>query len=309
MRIITITLNPAFDVHCTAKALTLYRENFVKTASVEAGGKGINLSRALMANGIANETVVIVGRENASAYLDALAADGLTVVPVATDGRIRENITIHEKDRPETRISFAGFSCDASILQEITEKIGQVDENTVIAFTGSAPADIDGDSILAFLRIFQKKGAKIIIDSRSVPFEKLIAFQPWLIKPNRDEAAIFSGRKMENREDAIAAAADFHRAGIANVLLTLGSDGAVFACKEGLFCATVPAVEAKSTIGAGDSTIAGFIHGTMCRLNTQALLKRALAYGTAACLREGTLPPTQEDIRAIEPAITVTPVS
>lgn len=306
MRIITITLNPAFDVHCTGKKLALYHENFVKTAKVDAGGKGINLSRALIANEIANETVVLVGSENADAYQNALAADGLTVVSVVTEGRIRENITIHEENLPETRISFDGFSCSAHILQEIADRIGKVDENTLIAFTGSAAEGIDPDGILAFLGAFQAQGAKIVIDSRSIPFPKLLAFQPWLIKPNQDEAAIYAGRKVEKLEDAISIAKEFHQAGIDNVLLTLGGDGAVLACKEGVFRAEVPAVDARSTIGAGDSTIAGFIAGTMGGLNTEAVLKRAVAYGTAACMQEGTLPPNKDDIKEIEQRILVT---
>lgn len=306
MRIITITLNPAFDVHCSAKELTLYHENFVTTTAVDAGGKGINLSRALLANGIQSQVVVVVGRENAAPYETALLEQGLQLVPIVTDGRIRENITIHEADRPETRVSFNGFSCSAEILREITRRIGQVDENTVIAFTGSAPAGIDGDQILDFLEAFRRSGAKIVIDSRSIPFQKLLAFRPWLIKPNQDEAAIFSGRKVTGPEDAVAVAGAFHRAGIANVLLTLGGDGAVLACDEGIFRATVPAVEAKSTIGAGDSTIAGFIAGTMQGLQTAERLKRAVAYGTAACMQAGTLPPHKADVERIEQGVVIT---
>ena len=308
MRIITITLNPAFDVHCTGKQLALYHENFVKTTSVDAGGKGINLSRALIANGIANETVVLVGKENADAYQNALIADGLSVVPVVTEGRIRENITIHEENLPETRISFDGFSCSADILQDITSRIGTVDENTVIAFTGSAAEGIDPDSILDFLGAFQKQGAKIVIDSRSIPFPKLMAFRPWLIKPNQDEAAIYSGRKVERLEDAISIAKEFQQAGIANVLLTLGGDGAVLACNDGVFYAKTPAIDAKSTIGAGDSTIAGFIAGTMSQLNTEDVLKKAVAFGTAACMQEGTLPPRKEDIQKIEQRVLISVV-
>ena len=307
MRIITITLNPAFDVHCTAKNLALYHENFVKTASVDAGGKGINLSRALLANRIPNETVVVVGSENAEPFQNALKADGLQVIPIVTAGRIRENITVHEEDLPETRISFDGFSCTPNILQEISAYIGTVDENTVIAFTGSAPAGINPDSILSFLKSFQNQGAKIVIDSRTIPFQKLIAFRPWLIKPNQDEAAGFSGRTIHNPEDAISVAKALHRAGIDNVLLTLGGNGAVLACSDGIFRAKVPSIAVRSTIGAGDSTIAGFIDGTMRKLDTGELLKRAVAYGTAACMQRGTQPPSREDIDTVMQAVSVRP--
>lgn len=309
MRIITITLNPAFDVHCTAKGLALYHENFVKTGSVDAGGKGINLSRALLANKIPNEAVVVLGKENAAPFQAALEADGLQILPILTQGRIRENITIHEESLPETRISFDGFSCGPELLQKVCARIGAVDENTFIAFTGSAPSGMDADSILAFLKTFQDRGAKIIIDSRTIPFSKLVAFRPWLIKPNQDEAALVSGHSIDSLEDAVATARVLHRAGIENVLLTLGGDGAVLACREGVFHAKVPAVEVKSTIGAGDSTIAGFLDGTRNRLAIREVLKKAVAYGTAACLQPGTQPPHSGDIQAIMQTVTISSLS
>ncbi len=309
MRIITITLNPAFDVHCTAKGLTLYHENFVKTGSVDAGGKGINLSRALLANKIPNEALVVLGKENAAPFQSALEADGLRILPILTEGRIRENITVHEENLPETRISFDGFSCGPELLQEVSARIGAVDENTFIAFTGSAPSGMDADSILTFLKAFQDRGAKIIIDSRTIPFPKLVAFRPWLIKPNQDEAALFSGHAISSLEDAVSTALALHKAGVKNVLLTLGGDGAVLACREGTFHAKVPAVDVRSTIGAGDSTIAGFLDGTMGRLSTREVLKKAVAYGTAACLQVGTQPPHSGDILAIMQKVTVSPIS
>lgn len=306
MRIITITLNPAFDIHCHASGFQPYHENFVKTTAVDAGGKGINLSRALLANGLPNETVVVVGKENAAPYQDALEKCGLQVVSVATEGRIRENITIHEADRPETRISFDGFTCRGEILREIGLRIGNVDSDTVVAFTGSAPKGIEARDILLFLEQFRVQGAKIVMDSRSIPFPDLLAFKPWLIKPNQEEAALFAGRNVDSIDDAVAVAKTFSLAGIENVLLTLGGDGAVLACRDGLFRATVPVLDVKSTIGAGDSTIAGFIHGTICQLPTEDVLRRAMAYGAAACLQEGTLPPRKEDVEAIARDVAIT---
>ncbi|MBR5539366.1 MAG: hexose kinase [Clostridia bacterium] len=306
MKIITLTLNPAFDVHCYSNDFRPYHESIFDITSKDAGGKGVNISRALVSNNVENVAVVIVGRENGEEFCKALERDGLRVLPVWTDGRIRENITLHEDKNPETRISFNGFTCKAGILNEVEEKIGEVDGDTVVAFTGSIAKGIATADVLALLGKLKSKGAKVIIDSRSVSLDELVAFKPWLIKPNEDEAEHYTGKKINSVLDAGEIANGIFQSGIENVMVSLGKDGAVLACSEGVFHAETPKIDAVSTIGAGDSTIAGFIDGAS--LGIEDALKRACAYGTSACMREGTLPPKSEDVANIEKQIKVTKI-
>lgn len=306
MKIITLTLNPAFDVHCYSKDFRPYHESIFDITSTEAGGKGVNISRALVSNGVENLAVVVVGTENGGEFCKALEKDGLTVSPVWTDGRIRENITLHEDVNPETRISFNGFTCKDGILDEVSEKIGEADENTIVAFTGSIAKGIKTSDALWMLGAVRSNGAKVVIDSRSVTLEQLIAFKPWLIKPNKDEAEHYTGKKIETVDDAAKIAKEIFDSGVENVMISLGGDGAVLVCAEGAFYAKTPKINAISTIGAGDSTIAGFIDGTAKGYSTEDVLRRACAYGTSACMREGTLPPLGTDIANIEKQIVVT---
>ena len=299
MKIVTLTLNPAFDVHCVCDNFRPYHESIAKITAKDAGGKGVNISRALSENGVENLAVVIVGKENGAEFCWALEKDGLSVVAVWADGRIRENITLHETENPETRISFDGFSCENTILQEVKEKIGAVDSQTVVTFTGSIPEGMDAAEVLALLGELRAKGAKIVIDSRSVSLNDLIAFKPWLIKPNKDEAEAYAGHKIESVDDAVLIARAFFEKGIDNVMVSLGGDGAVFAYENGVLIANVPKIAVSSTIGAGDSTLAGFIDGTTKGLDKESVLKRAVAYGTAACLQEGTKPPKKEDVKSL----------
>lgn len=305
MRIITLTLNPAFDVHCYSKKFVPYHESIFDITSKDAGGKGINVSRALVSNGVENIAVAIVGTENGDEFCRALEKDGLTVLPVWTEGRIRENITLHEDNNPETRISFNGFTCKEGILYEVEERIGEVDENTVIAFTGSIAKGIDTCDVLTLLGKFKDKGAKVIIDSRSVTLRELMAFGPWLIKPNEDEAEHYTGKKVGSAADAADIAKEIFDGGIENVMISLGAGGAVLACANGVFHAVTPKINAISTIGAGDSTIAGFIDAASNGKKDEEALVRACAYGTSACMREGTLPPTRKDVENVEKQIKV----
>ena len=305
MKIITLTLNPAFDVHCRADNFRPYHESIVEIMSRDAGGKGVNISRALCSVGCENTAVAIVGDENGDEFTRMLENDGLKVDTIRCKGRIRENITLHEKENPETRISFGGFAVDGSVIEAISEKMGDVSENTVVTFTGSLPRGISSSDILTMLKKLKAQGAKIVIDSRSVTLDELVDFKPWLIKPNKDEIEKYIGGKVNGAEDALEIASRLHSKGIENVMISLGKDGAVLANRDGRFYAKAPTVEAMSTIGAGDSAVAGFIFGFERGRSSDKRLALSVAFGTAACMRDGTKPPLECDIKTIENEIDV----
>lgn len=308
MKIITLTLNPAFDVHCYCENFKPYHESIAQITSKEAGGKGVNISRALTVNGVENIAVVIVGKENGEEFCESLRKDGIAIVPIWTEGRIRENITLHETKNPETRISFDGFTCEEHILAQVQKEIGIIDNNTIVTFTGSIPKGINSVSVLKLLGEFKVQGAKIVIDSRSISLDELTEFKPWLIKPNKDEAIYYTGRTMEKIEEVASFAEGLHERGIENALISLGGEGAVLACAQGVFYAKTPKIDIRSTIGAGDSTLAGFIDATSKVFCIETALKRAMAYGMSACMQEGTLPPLPNDIKVSFEKVEIVPL-
>lgn len=306
MKIITLTLNPAFDTHCSTKVFKPYHENIVDISSVEAGGKGVNISRALNSNDVENTAVIIAGNENKTEFLNRLNSDGLNVKVVETNGRIRENITAHPLDgTAETRICFEGFTIKKDLLCKVADAIGEVDDKTVITMTGSIPKGITASDVMNVLEGFRQKGAKIVIDSRSFSLDDLKTFKPWLTKPNNDEAKSYTAISVDTTENAILAARKIHDLGVENAIISLGGEGAVLVCDEGTFVAKVPKIDVVSTIGAGDSTIAGFIDAYIKGLSKEYCLKRAVSYGTAACLLSGTKPPLKRDVETIEKQVDV----
>ena len=300
MKIVTLTLNPAFDIHCKATAFLPYHENIVEVMSREAGGKGINVSRALASAYRKSKAVVLAAKENAEEFADMLCCGLVDPIFVYSPGRIRENITIHENGKEETRISFGGIKVDKSILNDVVSAIGDVDSQTVITLTGSMPIALEARDVLEILADAKKKGAKIVIDSRSVSLSEILAFKPWLIKPNRDEIEKYAKCKIETPLDAIRIAEEICNNGVENVMISLGHEGAVLCCGGKNYYARVPAVTVSSTIGAGDSAIAGFIDAYCENATVDKCLRRAVSFGTAACMRAGTQPPVLEDIKRIE---------
>lgn len=304
MKIITITLSPAFDIHCSLSSLALHRENFAEMTSVDAGGKGINISRALTFNGVESLAFVILGNDNGDSFERALISDGIRYDKIYTAGRVRENITCHIGGEPETRISFNGFSVSEKLLKKTYESIiPEVDGGTVITFTGSVPSGLEMDSVKAFLRAFTDKGARIVIDSRSFSLDDLKDVKPWLIKPNQEEISEHLGRDIRTFDETISVAVSLHRSGISNVMISLGGDGAMLVCDDGIFVATPPKIDALSTIGAGDSSIAGFLAAAKSNFSSDMCLRTAVAYGSAACLTEGTRPPEKDDVDRMLPLI------
>ena len=97
MKIITITLNPAFDLHALVSNFALYLENYATNVIKHAGGKGINISKALNSFGIQNTAYMVLGRDNAEIFMSYLNRDKLNYKYILADGAVRENITIHSK--------------------------------------------------------------------------------------------------------------------------------------------------------------------------------------------------------------------
>lgn len=296
MKITTLTLNPAFDLHCYAENFKPHQENFFEITAADAGGKGINVSRALKENGVESTAVTVVGRENGAEFLGRLAAEGLSVKAVEVEGRIRENITLHEKQKPETRISFAGFSMPKGALAEVKAAVGALSGEDVLVLAGSAPAGITEQDLVSFLLAQKAEGAALVIDSRSVSLSALASLRPYLIKPNKDEAASALGIELYSLADAKKAALALQGQGIENVLLSLGGEGALLACAAGTWYAKAPRITPVSTVGAGDSTLAGFLSAKRDSLSQAECLQRAVAFGSAACLAQGTKPPAPKDV-------------
>ena len=304
MKIYTITLNPAYDVHAFAEHFAPFHENLANVTSREAGGKGVNLSRALQNGGTENTAVVVLGRDNCGEFKAELKAAGLSTLLLEKPGRIRENLTLHCADQPETRISFSGFAVDDSLLDEVAALL-DVDADTVITFTGRVASGMSMDKVKAFLKVLQAKGAKIVLDSKSFSIEDIFEVQPWLIKPNQEEISEYLGCQINTIDQALEKAQIFADHNITNVMVSLGEQGALLLHAGKGYIATPPTIHAVSTIGAGDSSLAGFIAAAKKSGDAADCLRNAVTYGTAACLTAGSLPPTAADIAAIYPQVQV----
>ena len=291
MKIYTLTLNPAFDLHYTIENFKPYGENYVDNSLTQSAGKGINISRALKNEGVDNTAFVIVGKNDMDNYSKNLDINCRYFV---TPGDVRKNITVHTKGMPETRISLDDFVVKTEVFDEFKKDLYSVcDSDTIVTFTGRLPKGVDKNDAKKMLMDIKKTGAKIVCDCNSFTFDDLAEIKPWLIKPNETEIKqLYDG-------DVTTAGEKLHNLGIENVMISLGSEGVVFFCNKGVIKVVPPEVEVISTIGAGDSTIAGFVTAYARKMDVEDCAKYAVATGTAACLEEGTNPPEKINVERI----------
>lgn len=299
MKIITITPSPAIDLHLRAEGLIVGEYNTAKVIRRDMAGKGVNLSRALTTSGIDNLAVVFPGREDEAAFLAPLDAIGMRTLSVGVEGRVRQNINIHLADG-ETVISTDGAPITAEhIARAEAEMLTEIDEETYIVLSGSISTTSDKEAMLAMLYRMKARGVRLILDSRSLTLEEIIALRPYLIKPNEAEAEALTGMPCDSIATAVITATAIRDMGCERVLLTLGGKGAVLATPTGVYTTTSPKVEVLSTVGAGDSTIAGYLASRALGEDDYASLCRAVAFGSAACTEEGTSPPRPEVIERL----------
>lgn len=305
----TVTLNPAFDLHYNMEHFEAKKENYVQSILCDAGGKGINISRALTVNGAANTAYVVLGDENGASFAAQLTRDNISFVPFYVKGRIRENITLHPADDKETRISLDTFAADGEVLAQLENAVVQnAVPGDLLAFAGRLPRGLDKAQAIGFLKRLAKTGIKLVVDSNSLTPEDLMQIHPWFIKPNEQEIAAFLGRTVTDVKDGADAACELVQRGVAEeVMISLGGDGAVWSDGKRKLILTVPKLaHPVSTIGAGDSTLAGLLAATARGDEKEKALCNAVAYGTAACMTAGTLPPLPDDVCEVRKQVRVT---
>ena len=299
MKILTLCLNPAFDIHCALAHFDAERENFVQSRICDVGGKGINIARALRANDVDCTAYVLLGKENAAEFECLLQKEGITYRALYVEGRIRENLTLHPEGKAETRISFAGFSSDDFALSSLEEMLPPSLADTFVCLSGSIAEGIDVRAVKAFLARLRARGARVLLDSRSFTREDILEISPFFIKPNLDELSCYAQSPLKTEEEIVECALSLHQTGVACVMVTMGEKGALIVSEGACHWACVPKISVRSTVGAGDSAVAGFLSALKNGMDVPAALRLATAYGCAACLSEGTKPPQKTDIEML----------
>lgn len=297
--IITLTPNPSHDRTVTLTA-ALERGAVQRAESVlsQAGGKGVNISRASVAAGIPSIAVLPAAKDDP--YVLELLNAGIDCRPVANEGTLRVNITISEPDGTTTKLNSPGPTVTPLVLRGLAESLRRRAASADwIVLAGSLPPGAPVEWYAELVDLLRDTGARIAVDTSDAPLralvERLDAAAPHLMKPNGEELASFTGGDPDllesDPEAAAAAARTLVDRGVDTVLATLGAHGAVLVTATGAWHATPPPTEVVSTVGAGDSSLFGYLLGDISNKPPAHRLALAVAYGSAAAGLPGTTIP------------------
>ena len=289
--IATVTLNASIDkayqLACPLVDGTVMR---VETCIDNAGGKGMNAARAVATCGEDVLATGFVGGNNGRLLCELLDADGIAhdFVHVAAETRCCVNVL--EPDGRSTEFLEPGRPVSEADVAAMREKIAEVAARAdVVTFNGSAPAGAGEDIYRVLVDVVRAAGKPAILDTSGKLLVGSLAARPTMIKPNTDEICAILGKKPESIDEIVAAAREVHeRHGIEKVVVSLGGDGSVMACDEGVFRGRAPKIDVVNPVGSGDTMVGAFAVAMARGMSVEEQLAYAMSCASANCLTAST---------------------
>lgn len=291
--IYTVTLNPAVDRTVVIENLRTGTVNRVVSRREDAGGKGINVSKCLKKLGAESVAAMILAGDTGRRLETMLKNLGIPVLAVWAEGENRTNLKVIDPVKGEnTDINEPGPVVIPELLGMLKEKLrGQVKPGDVLILSGSLPAGVDRGLYGEWTAFFRGLGACVYLDADGEPMRKGMAAIPYLIKPNNEELAALLGKEKLTMEEMVAEGQRLRETGIAEIVISMGGDGALFVSADGCYQAEGLDVPVKSTVGAGDSVVAAMAYGQAQNLCREEKIKLAVAMGGASVMQSGTQSP------------------
>lgn len=305
--IATVTLNPSLDRTVTVEGLLVDETNRWTSLRRDPGGKGVNVSRVI--HELGGETVAygFIGGTDGDTLMYLLKQQGVPFdfTPIRED--IRSNFIITDlKTRRQTRIDAPGPHVSADELESLIEKVTHIEpEPDFLVFAGSVPPGVPDDIYRRLIDEVKKRGIKTVLDSDEEWLEEGIKAKPYLIKPNVHEAQELLETELKSEAAIIEAARTLVGQGIRVAAISRGKEGLIVATSQKTVKAVPPRVEIRSTVGAGDSAVAGLVLKLSQGHGIEEACRWAAAAGTAAALTPGTELCRRADVERLLPQVKV----
>jgi 1-phosphofructokinase len=289
VRVVTVTPNPSLDR--TVEVDRLVPGTVIRASAMreDPGGKGVNVARALAANGVACTAVLPLGGRDGRLLADLLDELGLAYRSVAVASSTRSNVTVSDSRGTVTKLNVPGDALTPGELAALAEAaVDELGGASWLVGCGSLPTGAPDDFYARLAELGHGAGVAVAVDTSGPALAAAVEAGVELIKPNLAELAELAGRELVSLDDVVAAAEATRERGVAMVVVSLGAYGAVLVGDGEPWLAVPPPVVARSDVGAGDSALAGFLAGGA---SGPGALCSAVAWGTAAVSLPGTAVP------------------
>lgn len=279
---ITVTFNPSLDYIISVDSFKYAGLNRATEEHVVPGGKGINVSIVLSNLGKPTKAFGFTGGFTGEALKGMVKERGVDFVSIPVSfGETRINVKL--KSGEETEINGKGPALGLNDLEKLEELLSStLQEGDVLILSGNVPSSLPKSTYRNLVALASQKGAKAVVDAEGELLLSTLDQKPFLIKPNKEELSALFQIEIRNKEEALPYARELQKLGARNVLVSLGSEGALLLTEAGsLHSSPAPTGVVKNSVGAGDSMVAGFLAGLEETHDYQMALKTAVAAGSA----------------------------
>ena len=281
--ILTVTLNPAVDKVYEVESFAVGDVFRPKDMWATAGGKGLNVSRVATILGEKVRATCCLCGSNGAVIRNEIKKQGIEDAFVEISGETRICIAINDPiANTSTEILEPGPVITAQEQEKFLKRFRQlVKEADIVTISGSLPKGVDIDFYGKLIDISREFGKRVLLDTSGESLLKSLEFTPFMIKPNETELEAIADKKISTEQDILETAIKIHQMGIQLVCVTLGGNGCIAVTEEGAFRLNAPSIETVSTVGSGDSFLAGCAVALVQNQPIETVLKTAMACGMA----------------------------
>lgn len=300
-QIVTITFNPCIDKSAAVSQLIPEKKLSCTEPRFEPGGGGINVARAIKKLGGDATAIYPSGGYTGKFFNDLLAKENIPAIIIEIENSLRENVIVmEESSNKQFRFGFPGAKLSEQEWQQCIDALDKINDAEFLVASGSLPEGVPEDIFARLATISKKKNLKLVVDTSKAALRHAANEGVFMLKPNLNELSSLLGKKELSIKEVAPAAKEIIEKNYCEVLLvSLGEKGAKLFTKDAQLKVSSPKVEKKSTVGAGDSLVAGFVLSLSRGRNFESALRYGVACGTAATIRPGTELCTKKDADAL----------
>jgi 1-phosphofructokinase len=305
--IATVTLNPAIDETIRIENFRAGSVNRVRSRERHAGGKGINVATFVSDYGITSTATGFLGIENDALFKKHFAEKKIGDNCIRLQGETRTGIKIIDTvSGYTTDINYPGLVPDSKEIDQLKETVSQLAvAHELFVVSGSIPAGTDPVIYKDLVALIKSHGRQVIVDTSGGAFRSAVSAGPDIIKPNIHELEEFSGKEFSTIRDLATYCREFLRKGISLVVVSMGSEGALFITESEMLFAVPPKSAVLSTVGAGDAMVAGIACGRVKRLSLSQTASLATAFSLVAITHIAMGIDSPGELAALSESVTV----
>ncbi len=303
--IITVTFNPALDKSLSITELVSDKKIRCPLPVCEPGGGGLNVARAIKKLGGKALAIYLAGGEAGRTIAKLLSEEGIRSIKINTKASTRENLIVTDMaNKKQYLFDMPGATVNEKEWRACLNAIENVKGVKYIVASGSIPAGVPTDIFARIALIAKEKGARLIVDTAGEPLRQAVKAGVYLIKPNIRELAALAGKnELDVASAPIAARQIIDNGHCEAVVVSMGQDGALLVTKDVIVDIISPALAVKTTVGAGDSMVAGIVMRLMENSSLTEAVQYGVACGAAATIHYGTELCERTDVNDIYGAI------